>query len=431
MKEVTLSKIIGENGVFVDGDWIESKDQDANGDVRLIQLADIGDGVFINKSNRFLTSEKAKELKCTFLKQGDLLIARMPDPLGRACIFPGLNMPCITVVDICIVRPDANIADHNWLKFLINSYDFRNKINRYITGTTRQRISRGNLEKLSFQLPQIFFQLSIAKLLTKAENLIAKRKESIQLLDEFLKSTFLEMFGDPVRNEKDWKTKTIEYFAKKKRYSLKRGPFGGALKKEIFTPSGYLVYEQYHALNNDFSFERYYIDEKKFQELKAFEVAPDDIIISCSGVYLGKLAIVPKGAKKGIINQALLKVTLDDKIINNHFFVFMFSHESFKNKFYGNFIGSGIPNFPSMIEFKRFLFIYPPFELQTKFAQIVEKTESLKTQYHQSLRELENLYGSLSQKAFRGELSIKEEGLMTAAEPKVTYTGSLLESLSE
>ena len=117
MKEVTLSKIIGENGVFVDGDWVESKDQDANGNVRLIQLADIGDGVFINKSNRFLTSEKAKELKCTLLKQGDLLIARMPDPLGRACIFPGLNMPCITVVDICIVRPDANIADHNSMSF--------------------------------------------------------------------------------------------------------------------------------------------------------------------------------------------------------------------------------------------------------------------------------------------------------------------------
>jgi type I restriction enzyme S subunit len=274
-------------------------------------------------------------------------------------------------------------------------------------------------------------QLRIADILTKAENLIAKRKESIQLLDEFLKSTFLEMFGDPVRNEKDWETKTIEYFAKKKKYSLKRGPFGGSLKKEIFTPSGYLVYEQYHALNNDFSFERYYIDEKKFQELKAFEVAPDDIIISCSGVYLGKLAIVPKGAKKGIINQALLKITLDDKIINNHFFVFMFSHESFKNKFYGNFIGSGIPNFPSMNDFKKFKFIYPPLEFQIRFVRIVEKTEDLKAQYNRSLQELENLYGSLSQKAFRGELSFKDEGLMIAAEPEAPYSVHLLKDHSE
>ena len=75
--------------------------------------------------------------------------------------------------------------------------------------------------------------------------------------------------------------------------------------------------------------------------------------------------------------------------------------------------------------------LIPPIELQNQFAKIIEKTEALKTQYQQSLAELDNLYGCLSQRAFRGELSIKEEGLMVAAEPEVTYTGSLLENLSE
>jgi type I restriction enzyme S subunit len=70
-----LVDIVNPNGVFCDGDWVESKDQDINGDIRLIQLADIGDGKFRNKSNRFLTFKKAIELNCTFLKQGDILIA--------------------------------------------------------------------------------------------------------------------------------------------------------------------------------------------------------------------------------------------------------------------------------------------------------------------------------------------------------------------
>ena len=83
-----LKEIIPSSGVFCDGDWVESKDQDPNGDVRLIQLADIGDGKFINKSDRYLTKNKARELNCTFLETDDLLIARMPDPLGRACVFP-------------------------------------------------------------------------------------------------------------------------------------------------------------------------------------------------------------------------------------------------------------------------------------------------------------------------------------------------------
>ena len=73
MKTVTFSDIIGNNGVFIDGDWVESKDQDPNGEVRLLQLADIGDGYFINKSNRFLTKESAKKLRCTFLEAGDIL----------------------------------------------------------------------------------------------------------------------------------------------------------------------------------------------------------------------------------------------------------------------------------------------------------------------------------------------------------------------
>jgi type I restriction enzyme S subunit len=102
--QATIEQLAGTQGLTTDGDWIETKDQDPNGHVRLIQLADIGDGVFRDRSARFLTSEAAHRLNCTFLEKGDLLIARMPDPLGRACIFPGLNQSAITAVDVLIWR---------------------------------------------------------------------------------------------------------------------------------------------------------------------------------------------------------------------------------------------------------------------------------------------------------------------------------------
>src|SRR5690242_5616822 len=101
-QEQSLANLL-QDGVFIDGDWVETKDQDPNGDVRLIQLADVGDGVFRNRSSRFLTMAKAKELRCTFLEPGDILIARMPEPLGRACIFPGVDQPAVTAVDVCIL----------------------------------------------------------------------------------------------------------------------------------------------------------------------------------------------------------------------------------------------------------------------------------------------------------------------------------------
>lgn len=81
LKEQTLAELL-EDGLFVDGDWVETKDQDPNGQVRLIQLADIGDGVFRNRSSRFLTIDKANKLGCTFLQAGDVLVARMPEPVA-------------------------------------------------------------------------------------------------------------------------------------------------------------------------------------------------------------------------------------------------------------------------------------------------------------------------------------------------------------
>ncbi|MBU4234449.1 MAG: restriction endonuclease subunit S [Proteobacteria bacterium] len=161
--EGTISELIGRDGIFNDGDWVESKDQDPNGDVRLIQLADIGDGNFRNKSNRYLTHDKAIELRCTFLQPGDVLVARMPDPLGRACIFPGDKKPCVTAVDVCIIRPKNHEINNNWLMYFINSPDFRNTIESLQSGTTRKRISRKNLAKLILPIPPIQEQRKIVE----------------------------------------------------------------------------------------------------------------------------------------------------------------------------------------------------------------------------------------------------------------------------
>ena len=222
--------------------------------------------------------------------------------------------------------------------------------------------------------------------------------------DELTQALFLDMFGDPVSNPKGWEFKTIEQITKSGKGSIKRGPFGGALKKEIFVEEGYLVYEQFHALNNDFSRSRYFIDENKFNELKGFEVLPGDIIISCSGVYLGKLAIIPQNARKGIINQALLKVTLDEGKMTNDFFVFLFSHKNFREKYFDANRGAGIPNFPPMSEFKKFPFITPPMKLQQQFVERVAIIEEQKGIAQKSLEQSEQLFNSLLQKAFNGEL---------------------------
>ncbi len=200
--EVLLGDLLSDAEVFSDGDWVESKDQDPNGDVRLIQLADVGDGCYLDKSARFLTHDKAVELGCTFLEPRDVLVARMPDPLGRACIFPGDAKKSVTVVDVCIIRPNRKRIDSNWLAHTINSPEFRQRISGFVSGTTRQRVSRGNLAKLSIPVPSLSEQRRIAAILDKADALRAKRRKAIAKLDQLLQAVFLDMFGDPVTGPK-------------------------------------------------------------------------------------------------------------------------------------------------------------------------------------------------------------------------------------
>ena len=398
MKIVTFSEITGKDGVFIDGDWVESKDQDPNGDVRLIQLADIGDGWFINKSNRFLKKETAKKLKCTFLKPGDVLIARMPDPLGRACIFPGLEMPCVTVVDVCIIRPDEKLAFNEWLKFLINSYDFRNTINQYITGTTRLRISRGNLAKLPFKLPSLQDQIKIAKLLTQVESLIIKRKESILMLDELLKSTFLEMFGDPAKNEKRWEQISI----------------AEVIDKIITESPGKFPDKEYDyfdiaAVNNK---TKEIEDVKNVLGLNAPSRARqlleiNDIIVSTVRPNLNAVALIKLAYQNPIASTGfcVLRCTED---INHHYLFMMTKSNYFINELLKNIKGANYPAV-SAKEVKNVIIPIPPLDLQKQFAAIVEKVETLKVEYKKSLVELENLFGVLSQKAFKGDLVKSEE----------------------
>lgn len=151
----TIEDLIGSEGLYSDGDWIESKDQNPKGEVKLIQLSDIGDGEFKNKSNRFMSLEKAIEINCTFLKFGDILVARMPEPLGRATVFT-LNEEnkYVTVVDVAIIRTGSGIYN-KYLMHVLNSPKIRKRIYELQTGTTRKRISKSNLNSIKIPVPPI------------------------------------------------------------------------------------------------------------------------------------------------------------------------------------------------------------------------------------------------------------------------------------
>ncbi len=149
----SLQDLVSSAGLFSDGDWIESKDQDPDGDVRLVQLADIGEMQFLDKSRRFLTQEKAKDLNCILLRRGDVLISRLGDPLGKACIYPAHESKAVTAVDVCIFRPNYEGVNPEFFSYLLNGPHLRRAIDAQSSGTTRKRITGKKLKALLVPVP--------------------------------------------------------------------------------------------------------------------------------------------------------------------------------------------------------------------------------------------------------------------------------------
>ena len=154
----------------------------------------------------------------------------------------------------------------------------------------------------------------------------------------------------------------------------KKGPFGSALRKDMFvpkSPTAIKVYEQRNAIQKDATLGRYYISEAYFNKLKSFEIFPGDIIVSCAGT-IGETFIIPDNIEKGIINQALMKMRITNKI-NCQFFLIYFDF-ILKKSAQEKSKGTAIKNIPPFALFKNFLFALPSLKEQE---EIVNKVETL------------------------------------------------------
>jgi type I restriction enzyme S subunit len=159
---------------LTDGDWVESKDQDPSGCVRLVQLADVGVGVFKDKSDRWLNDATFSRLRCTELVKGDVLIARLPDPVGRACVFPGSVERCVTVVDVAIARAALGLVPE-YLAAAINSPLVAAQVRAFGKGSTRFRVPTGGLKQVLVPVPPVQEQRRI----------VARVDELMAWIDQF------------------------------------------------------------------------------------------------------------------------------------------------------------------------------------------------------------------------------------------------------
>jgi type I restriction enzyme S subunit len=385
LRTISLRELLGDAELFTDGDWVESKDQDSEGNCRLIQLADVGDGYFVDKSSRFMNGEAFKRLKCTLLKKGDILIARMPDPLGRCCIFPGDEKNCATVVDVCIVRPNTKKNDASWLMHAINSENVRSQIKNYSRGAPRVRISRKDLGNILVPDIPLAEQKRIAAILDKAAAIKAKREKAIAKLQGLAQSTFVEMFGDPIFNSKNLQTVSVKSICK----LINGRPFKPSEWEEVGLP---IIRIQ--NLNNEtkpFNYTTQKFDEK-------YLVKSGDVLFAWSGTPGTSFGCFKWTRQDGWLNQHIFKVILNTNLVNPDFFIQQLNLKlnELISQAHG---GVGLQHVTkSMVDDLKLLI--PKLDYQNEYASKLKKIDEIAIKFRAYQVESIKLNNSLEQQAF-------------------------------
>lgn len=177
----TLLKLAGgKKELFDDGDWIESEHITSQG-VRLVQTGNIGIGRFLEKDDRkYIYEASFTSLRCKQLRTGDLLVCRLAEPAGRACVFPDIGEEkVVTSVDVTICRPPCEVVNRTYLANLFSTPEWLQKVSDRSGGTTHKRVSRGALGRIQFELPPLPEQTAIAAVLTDMDAELAALEQRL------------------------------------------------------------------------------------------------------------------------------------------------------------------------------------------------------------------------------------------------------------
>jgi type I restriction enzyme S subunit len=354
---------------------------------------------YIYNSKNFITAAGLKNSSTRLMPAETVLIALTGATCGLSAL---MKIEACANQSVTGILPSEKHSPDYLLHYLRTQ---RERILDKAWGNAQPHISQKFVKDLLIPLPPLPDQLYIANLLSKAENLICQRKESVSLLDEFLKSTFWEMFGNNTTDDKEWnKISLVDGCENKK--DVKCGPFGTQLSKSEYQENGIPVWG-IPQINSEFKIlPKEYVTEQKALELDEYSVIPYDIVMSRKG-NVGKCSLFPKGFSKGVIHSDVLRIRTDPQKILPIFLLFQLKYSKKIEMQIKSVTKGAIMAGINVGLLKHIIIDQPPLELQTRFGQIVEKAEALKAQYKQSLQELEHLYGCFTQRAFKGELILK------------------------
>ena len=293
-----------------------------------------------------------------------------------------------------VLRAKQNKLDSRYLYYWVRTPYFVEDMIRQSTGASYPAVSDSIIKKHFIPLPPINEQRRIAAILDKADAVRRKRKDAIALTEDLLRSAFLEMFGESDK----WPQLLVGDICKVK--GGKRLPAGQQLAKEN---TGYPYIRAGNLKQGTVTGEILYLNKSIREKIKRYTISSKDVYITIVGAYIGDVGIVPNHLDGANLTENAAKLVIETDKITRHFLAYFLRSELGQRQIQTKIKATGQPKF-ALFRIEELKVPIPPVDLQERFRRILEVNQRNKSTSKDLAKKSNDLFNSLLQRAFRGDL---------------------------
>lgn len=361
-----------------------------DGTIPWVKISDI-QNKYLDKTEEHITQLGLEKSSAKIFPAGTILYSIFAT-LGETCI---LNIDAATNQAIAGIQVNSDCVFRDYLYYYLLSQ--KAKVSFIGRGVAQNNINMKILKEFEVPLPPISEQRCIASILDKVTDLIAKRRTQLEKLDLLVKSRFVEMFGDPVENNFNWKTNCLKRVTKK--IGSGATPKGG---KGSYQNEGISLIRSMNVHDSKFEYKDLaHINSMQAEQLNNVIVEKYDVLINITGASVARSCVVPENVLPARVNQHVSIIRCCDEQLNHIFVNCLFLNESYKRKLLSiGEAGGATRQAITKQQLEDLIVILPPIELQNQFASFVQQTETTKSNIQQSLETLETLKKALMQDYF-------------------------------
>lgn len=371
--------------LFLDGDWIESDVIEESG-IRYLTTGNIGAGYYKEQGSGYISEKTFEDLHCLKVYPGDLMISRLNEPIGRACIVPEGEEFYVVAVDNVILRPNKEY-NKKFIMYAMNTEGYAEHGNMIARGATMSRVSRSQLGQFWIAVPNLSEQTAIADFLdvqcSKLDGIISDLEKQIDTLRKYKKSLITEIVTQGLNKNVKMRSSKVEYVSEipdhweEKRLNIVayiRARLGWrGLTADEYVDEGYAFLSAFNIIDDKLDLSEdllNYITKFRYDESPEIKLQDGDVLLVKDGAGLGKCACIDHLPFETAPNGSLAVIT-PNKQLHYRYLYYFFIGDVFQQRINQIKNGMGVPHLPQG-DLRKIVIPLPPLDEQISISQYLD-----------------------------------------------------------